>query len=212
MRSLAVSILLAMCLNSAQTDSRASGEVPFHKPPPRIEWPESKVDGIVIQKLSVSGFPIVLDHTSLVEARIRLGGVLGSAGDAGDAKSWLCFRGADAKGPWLFWLTSVEINGAAIGGFIWKRINPKAPVEPNCPLLRGQNPIKLQLDLRLGTTKSHVLRLLGAPSMVRDQELFYMHEREETIEGTTYTISNGFEVMVRDGVVVQIAAVEYSSS
>ena len=211
MNSLVVGVLLATCLNSAQTDLRGAEEA-APKAPPRIEWPESKIEGTVFHRLSVAGFPIVLDHTSLEEARTRLGGVLGSAGDAGDAEEWMCFRGADTNGPWLFWLTSVEINGRAIGGFIWKRDDSATAVEPDCLLLRGKNPIKLQLDLRLGTTKSRTLKLLGAPSIVQEQGMFYMQEREETIEGIQYTISNGVEVTVHDGVVVQIAATETSSS
>ena len=212
MRVPAIAALLATCLVSAQTGAPVRGSAVGQWSPPRIDWPDSRTKSSVLHKVSVAGFPIVLDQTLLEDAQKHLGGVKGSAGDAGDAEAWLCFRGGDANGPWLFWLTSDEINGQAIGGFIWKRIDDTAVVDSRCALLHGIDPIKLELDIHLGMTKANILRFLGAASVLRDQEMFYLHEREKTIQGTPYTISNGIEVTIREGVVVQIAAFEISSS
>ena len=200
-------VLVAAVLSRAQKGNR---NVLWE--PPHINWPVSGINGSVIHRLSISGYPIVLDRTSLEKARQRLGGVIGSRGDAGDAESWFCLHGTDTDGPWILWLTSDEINGDSVGGFIWRRVDLGQSLDPRCRSLDGQDLVKLQPPLKLGVTKAGATRFLGAPSSTRDNSLFYMHEKKKTIDATEYTISNGVEVTIRNGTVAQIAAFEISSN
>lgn len=134
-----------------------------------------------------------------------------SKGDAGDWEGWLCYQGSDHAGQWVFWLTSDEINGDAIGGFIWKRVEPEESVDSRCKIIAGPDPIKLQFSLYLGMMEADVIRILGRPTSARRSEVFYSHSHEETIRAERYMIDNGLEINTRSGIVVQIAAFETSS-
>ena len=179
--------------------------------PPRIDWPQTGADGVVIHRLSVADFSIALDQTTLQDAKQHLGGTIGSRGDAGDAEQWLCFHGSDEVGSWIFWLTSVEINGDAVGGFIWQRVDPGMSPDLRCRSLDGHDSIKLAPAIRLVMKKPKVMEILGAPTSTVRDSLFYMHEHKKTIETVEYTVFNGVEVTIRNGVVAQIAAFEISS-
>ena len=178
--------------------------------PPKIEWPTSGSGGSELHRLSLAGFPIRLDHTKLQNARRKLGGMAASSGDAGDWEGWLCYHGSDHAGRWVFWLTSDEINGDAIGGFIWKRVEPGESVDPRCKIITGPDPIRLQFPLRLGMTETSA-SVLGRPTSVRESELFYLDSHEETIKAERYTTDNGIEIKMRSGIVIQIAAFDISS-
>lgn len=126
-------------------------------------------------------------------------------------EKWLCFYGSNQTFSWVLWLTSVEINGNAIGGFTWKQVEPGETIDSRCRALRGSNLIKLQFPFYIGMTKKVAIGILGAPTSVRKSEMFYMHEREQIIKGVRYTIENGIEVDSRNETVVQISAFEDSS-
>lgn len=180
--------------------------------PPSVEWPTSGSGGSVLHRLSLAGFPIWLDHTKRENARRNLGGTAASSGDAGDWEGWLCYQGTDHVGKWVLWLTSDEINGDAIGGFTWKRVEPGESVDSRCKSLPSPNPIRLQFGLRLGMTKANAARVLGKPTSERKSEQFYRHSHEETIKADHYTVDNGIELKMRSGIVIQIAAFETSSN
>ena len=180
--------------------------------PPGIQWPATGTGGSVIHRLTVGGFRIVLDQTPLQEARRILGGTIGYRGNAGDAQSWLCYRGSDQNGPWMFWLTSVEINGNAVGGFIWRRSKDGDSAGPGCRVLQGTDQVQLPSPLQLGMEITKAEGILGKPTSVHESDFFYMNSREETVKEERFTIDNGLEIRAQAGVIVEIAAFETSSN
>lgn len=180
--------------------------------PPHIDWPATKTGKLAMDHLAIAGFSVVLDQTLLENARKHFGAVIGSRGNAGDAESWLCLRGSDSNGAWIFWLTSEEINGDAVGGFIWKRLKRGQSPDARCRSVHGQNAVRLLLPLQLGMTKAEALKLSGTPTSDHGESVFFMHERHEKIHSDDYSIDNGLEITIEGGKVEQIAAFEISSN
>jgi hypothetical protein len=207
--SVAVAIVLIAALPGRAQQRMESGHTLWE--PPRVEWPTKEIRGPVIHRISVGGFPNVLNQTPLGDAKRTLGGTIGSGGDAGNAEAWLCFHGSDESGTWIFWLTSIEIDGDTVGGFTWKHVETGTTIDSRCRNLRGSNPIRLQLPLHIGMTRAEALKILGDRASVGHSEMVNMRRVQKVIDGTQYTISNGIEVALRKGAVVQVAAFESGS-
>jgi hypothetical protein len=163
--------------------------------------------------LQLPGLRIFLDSTQLTAVQRRLGGTIGSRGDAGDALHWLCFHGTDGKGGWLLWLESGEINGGAVGGFRWQRAGRTARFDARCRALPdGRRGVELPITLQLGIGEAGALHTLGSPTKRLGGTLLYLHEHEETIHGEPYTATNTLAVLLRGGVVWAIEAWKSTSS
>jgi hypothetical protein len=189
----------------AQTASKVSDKTVIWSPP-KINWPDdmprATVPKEMIVSLRVADMPIILEDTKLEDAHMRFGGKIGSRGDAGDAEGWLCLHGTDTDGPWIFWLTSGEVDGPAIDGFQWRRLSPNEVPDHRCRLIpQGKEGIKLPIAIRLGITEQEVKQLLGQPSYTRDKTLIFSHEHHKLINKEPYTVSNDVAVVLRDGMV-----------
>jgi hypothetical protein len=216
-RLIAVVLMAAACACPAQKASSSAGGKKVIWEPPRIDWPDSLPTSTVpkemIGSLRVANFPIVLEETKLEDAQRRFGGMIGSCGDAGDAEAWLCLHGRDANGPWIFWLTSGEIDGPAIGGFEWRRLAPNELPDHRCPLLRkGDGGIALPLQLHPGMTEVEMRRILGRPTIARGRTLIFFHEHQETIQNLPYTSENTITIVLRGGLVLAIQVSKTTSS
>jgi hypothetical protein len=186
-------------------------------PPPRIDWPADlprpTIPNEMIGKLRVANMPIVLEETRLRDAQKRLGGTIGHRGDAGDAEAWLCLHGVDAKGSWILWLTSGEIDGPAIGGFQWKRLALDEIPDRRCRLIpREMGGIELPLALHPGMTEAEVRKTLGRPTLARGRELIFWHEHQEVIQGISYTSDNTVGVNFNDGIATEVDVVKTISN
>lgn len=184
--------------------------------PPEWNFPENEKASVpkeMFSSLRVSGYDITLEETSMGNVKKRLGGEFGQKGDAGDALAWLCFRGTDSMGGWVLWLESGEIDGDTVGSFQWQRLSTRDVLDPRCQAPKGAaSALKLPLSLSLGTEKTKVLKILGAPTSIDADRLIYLHEHEGTIKGELFTASNIVVVHLRNGIVWAIQASKTTSS
>ena len=186
--------------------------------PPKVDWPTevnfpSTVPKEMIGKLRIASFPIVLEETELNAAQKHFGGVIGYRGDGGDSEAWLCLRGRDADGPWLFWLTSGELDGPAIMGFQWRRLVPNETPDRRCALAPNDKVgIKLPIALRPGMKEAEVREILGKPSFVSGKTLIYSHDHQETIHDIPYSSNNMIAVVLCGDVVLAIEVAKSTSN
>lgn len=166
----------------------------------------------MIGTLRIANMPIVLGETKLQTVQRRFGGTLGSRGDAGDAEAWLCLYGSDSEGPWIFWLTSGEIDGPAIGGFQWRSLSRKEGPDRRCRFLpQAKGGIELPLAIHPGLNEAEVRQILGSPTVVRGKTLIFSHEHRMVIHGETWTVSNDVAVFFVDGAVRAIEVAKTTS-
>jgi hypothetical protein len=184
--------------------------------PSGIEWrdnpPSATVPQEKIATLIVGDFLVVLDETNLRGTARHFGALIGSKGDAGDALDWICLGGNDSRGRWVVWLTSAEINGEAIGGFDWRRLSPDESLDHRCRMLPRGDGLRLPIELNLGSTENAARKTLGNPTDAWDGALFYSHEREETIDHVTYTISNDLALRFRNNILSEVLVSKSSSN
>ena len=214
-------MLLCLILYSteffAQTQRNGPGKDAILWSPPKMGWPDQlprpTVPKEMIGSLRVANMPIILEETTLEGVQKRLGGTLGSRGDAGEAEAWLCFCGSDSEGPWIFWLTSGELDGPAISGFQWRSLSPGERPDRRCRQLSlGSGRIELPLAIHLRMTEMETRRILGIPTIVRGKLLIFSHEHKQVIRGETYSVSNDIAVALRDGVVWAIEVAKSTSN
>lgn len=156
----------------------------------------------MIGSLRVGGMSIILEETKLDDARKHFGAGIGGRGDAGDAEAWVCLHGSDDDGPWMFWLTSGEIDGPSIGGFQWRRLSPDEMPDRRCPLLsKKSGGIELPAAIHLGIEEQEVRQILGRPTFEKGKLLIFSHEHRRVIRGETFYVSNNIAILVREGVV-----------
>lgn len=197
-----VLILLLFCNLSAQNNNKKKVEnTAIWEPPSTVDFPGSvkaNVSGEMISDMRVAGERIVLDGTELKAVQGHLGGTIGHRGDASDSLDWLCLRGRGTQERWVLWLMSGEISGGTVGGFRWQHVERTAQFDTRCQTLPdGRADVELPIAVRLGTSKSEVLRILGQPSEKLGDTLLYLHEHEETIKNQPFTAMNTFAVLLR---------------
>jgi hypothetical protein len=204
-RSIAAVVLCSACAGPAQmaTNGRTLPRVLWA--PLQVDWGQelhaSTVSKEMINGLKIAGYPIILEETKLGDAQKRFGGEIGSRGDAGTAEAWLCLRGNDRVGPWMFWLSSFEIDGPTVGGFQWRRLASNETADPRCQIIGKNNDIQLPLAIRLGTTERDLRRIMGKPSAVRGGTLIFCHDYKVVIDKQNYDASNSVGVELRDNAV-----------
>jgi len=172
------------------------------EPPTIVGFPDSVKATIpkpMIAKLRVAELPVILEETELAAVQARLGGTIGSRGDAGDALQWLCFHGVSSGRNWVLWLMSSEIDGGTVGGLRWQSVSEPVSFDVRCQTLRGS--VAFPVDIKPGVSGSDVVRAFGQPSSKSANALFYLHEHDENIHNQPYTAMNTLEVLLRDGVV-----------
>jgi hypothetical protein len=216
-RNIAIVIMVMVCVCFAQTAKIAAGQSKTLWSPPRIDWPDSLPPATVpkqmIGALRVADMAIVLEETELEKVQKHFGGTVGSRGDAGDALGWLCLHGTDAGGPWIFWLTSSEIDGPYVSGFQWRRLSANEKPDRRCRLLpRSSGGVVLPLPIHLGTSKSEVREILGQPSFTHRNILIFNHEHPATINKDAYIVSNDVAVLFQEGKVLAIEVAHSTSN
>ena len=166
--------------------------------------PKSSVSKPIITFLRVLNVEVKLDETELKSVQNRLGGVVGSRGDAADSLQWLCYAGADRDDRWVLWLLSGEMNGGSVGGFLWRRISPSTSVDPRCGLL-GKSAITITLPkpILLGMREPELLHVLGAPTKRQANRYLYVHQHDSKSAGQkeSSTSANTVSILLGDGVV-----------
>ena len=167
----------------------------------------------MIVSFQVAGFPITLEETNLEDARVHFAGTIGSRGDAGTAEEWVCLHGIDANGPWILWLSSFEIDGPKIGGFQWRQLATNEAPDARCSLVaKTENSIELPLALHPRMREADALKILGKPTVIRGQTLFYLHDHQEIIDKVPYDASNSVAIVLRSGRVRAIVVIESTVS
>jgi hypothetical protein len=172
--------------------------LPSVSPPPTI--PKE-----MVSHFKVANWPVTLEKTTLTDAQKRFGGSLGHNGDAGDYVQWLCLYNRNAEDGWVLWLTSGEIDGGSIGGFVWLRMSATQRIDSRCTELHAeQATVTLPIPLRLNTTRDRVEQLLGKPSSRFHETFTYLHEHKGTIGRTPYTWDNSIDLVYQRGLVQAI--------
>lgn len=187
--------------------------------PPDWVFPENAKASIkkeMLTSLRVSGYDVVLEQTAMKDAQDRLGGEMGSKGDAGDALEWLCFRGTNENGSWVLWLESGEIDGGLVGSFQWRQVSKSDVFDARChDLDAAAGAISLPVpNLKLGATQAQVLRSLGAPTSRTAARLIYVHEHDVTSatkRNDPFVSTNLLIVRLRNGIVWAIQASKTTS-
>lgn len=188
-------LLVSMPLLSAQpADRSAPSDTALWEPlppPPFDKLPDATGGGEMITRLTIFGFPVALQSTSLESARKHFGAEMGSKGDAGEAQGWVCLQGSDDDGPWVLWLLSNEIDGPAVGGFEWLRIDSATKVDPRCKrLANGSDVVQLPVALHLGMSIADAEEVIGTPSGLAGRSRVYVHERALRSNGKDYAADN----------------------
>jgi hypothetical protein len=205
--------ILAWLLSSAtgQTTNH-SGSAPHRIPwePPDSSFsstvPAATIPDEMVTSLRVAGWPIVLEETDLKAAQRKFGGRIGTRGDAGDAEEWLCLYQQSGTDGWVLWLTSGEIDGGRIGGFIWRSIGQDKAVDTRCVSVEAnRGTVELPISLRPGMTEAQAESILGMPSAKLGDTSTYEHEHKVTIRHEPYTAMNTVGVVYRNGLVWGIA-------
>lgn len=214
---LAAIAVAASFVCSAQTPAAKPAAKTVVWSPPGTDWPHNMppptVPKEMIGSIRIANFPILLEKTTLEDARRHFKGTTGSHGDASEAEAWLCLTGTGANGPWIFWLQSFEINGATIGGFQWRSLSPNQTPDHRCKLLTKEaGRIELPLALHPGMAESEVRKILGPPTALRGKTLIYCHSLQEIIDKQTYDVANNIAVVLRDGVVQTIEVVKSTTN
>jgi hypothetical protein len=183
--------------------------------PPDIGWPPDlpmstfpTIPKEMIRSFRIGNMPIIFEETKLSDVQKHFGGTIGNHGDAGDSLAWLCFQGQDAGKPWVFWVTSGEIEGlTSVGGFQWRFLAPPERPDHRCTLIPSdEHGIELPLPLHLGLTKAEVRQVVGRPTRARDDALFFLHEHQEPDHEGTSNLWNSITVVFREGVASVIEA------
>lgn len=171
--------------------------------PPKLGLPDSlpkaNIPNEVVTKLKLGTLDIVLEKTSLVDVAKKIGGTIGSRGDAGEALHWLCLIGSDSGGRWALWLESDEMGGGNVDGVAWQRISKDATADRRC--WTGNVQIELPIRLALNSTESDVRMVLGQPTAKYRDTLIFDHEHQEMIRNEPFTVSNSVYVELRRGLV-----------
>ncbi len=167
--------------------------------PPKLDIPDSvpkaSISNEMLTTVHLGGVSVILEQTQLSEAQKRLGGGIGSRGDAGEALGWLCTVGSDAKGRWAFWLESSEMGGDTVDGFVWQQIPSDAVIDPRC--VKKGIKVGLPVELGLGLTESEVRGILGVPTAKYRDTLVYVHNHAEEVRGEAFTSSNVIYIELR---------------
>ncbi|MGB0065633.1 MAG: hypothetical protein WBP85_14420 [Terracidiphilus sp.] len=168
----------------------------------------------IINSLKVGDWPIVLETTELLAAQKHFGARLGYSGQTSEALGWICLYRLDMNAPWALWLYSGEIDGPAISGFEWQRLENGAKMDHRCKALDAKmGTVELLPDpLHLGMTEAEVERFLGKPTKKYRNSVLYFHEHDLTIRKEPYTLDNDVLVVYKDGRVWAIAANHTTSS
>lgn len=174
--------------------------------PPEWNFPQdvrATVPKELVSTFRVSGYDITLEKTRMKDVQQRLKGVIGEKGDASDASQWLCFHGADAKGRWVLWLESSEMDESAVGSFQWQSLSNREVLDTRCHLLpKASSVIRLPVSLQLRTKSSEVLKSLGPPTRKTNERLIYVHEHEAGgTRADPFISSNIVVVGLRNGMV-----------
>jgi hypothetical protein len=186
------------------TEATAIPWQPFKMQFPSVA-PPTTIPKEMISHLQVANWPITLEKTTLIDAQKRFGGSLGHSGDAGDFLQWLCLYKRNAEDGWVLWLTSGEIDGGSVGGFVWLHMGASQKVDSRCTELNAeQATVTLPIPLKLNTTRDRVEQLLGKPSGRFQETVTYLHEHKGTIGRTPYTWENSIDLVYRRGLVQAI--------
>lgn len=197
LRFAVVPVFLLLCVSLAC--SQAVWEPPADLSVSGIHRPT--VGRELVTAIRIAGIDVVLEETQLSDVRSRLGGTIGTRGDASEALAWLCLHGSDEGGRWAIWLEAGEIHGGAVGAFQLRRINAGEPIDTRCQALGSDRRIDLPAGLRLGLAQTQAVKTLGAPTATAGDTSLYAHEHVETIGGETATASNTLTVRLRGSVI-----------
>jgi hypothetical protein len=141
--------------------------------PPKLNVPDAlpkaSIKKEIITTLRVENVSVFLEKTQLKTIADKLGGSIGSRGDASESLQWLCFHGSDANGRWALWLESDEMGGGAVDGFALQRISNNTKVDRRCRT--NQVWVHLPIGLGIGLPESEARRILGAPTAKVSQHL-----------------------------------------
>jgi len=150
--------------------------------PPQVLWPRgvlATVPNVLLREFNLGSVRIRFNETTLATVGDTFpGGRYGQSGDAGDYLRWLCYvSGAGAERS-VLWLQSDEMGGGTwVMGFALQQVPETASVDSRCANLPASgSALQLPKPLRLGTTRSEVVRLLGPPSYEHGDTLAYAHE------------------------------------
>jgi len=177
---------------------------PFKMQSPSVA-PRPTISKEMVSHVTVANWPITLETTTLTDAQRRFGGSIGHSGDAGESLQWLCLYQRSVGDGWVLWLTSGEIDGGSIGGFIWLHMTAAQKIDSRCTELNAeQGTVVLPIPLKLSMTRNAVERLLGKPSGRFHGTFTYQHEHEGTVGHAPYTWENSVDLVYRRGLVQAI--------
>lgn len=213
MQICAVLLFAGAALGQTTSDSTKPAEPLWE--PPVVDWstqsPQPTIPKPIISSLKIADTRVVLDETPMQKVGEKFGMEVGRRGDAGESLKWLCFHGEDTDGRWMLWLQSGEMNGGAVGGFQWRRIDAGERVDSRCrKLMPGQ--FKLPIPLRLGMQEAELRRILGAPSGRAADLLLFRHEHPEVDVDLHYSVSNTVNVLLTNGAVTAVEVWKFVSS
>ena len=175
---------------------------PFQMQFPSVAFPPT-VPNEMLSHLTVANWPVTLEKTRLTDAQRRFGGSIGHSGDAGESLHWLCLYRRDAtRMEWVLWLTSAEIDGGSIGGFVWLRMGAMQKIDSRCTELNAERgTVLLPVPLRLNMTRNAVEQLLGKPSGRFHETFNYQHQHDGTIRNLAYSWVNSIDIVYQRGLV-----------
>jgi hypothetical protein len=204
-----ISILLLLTgITFGQADSGVGAAAPIPWQPVKIPFlgvaPPPTIRKEMVSHLEAANWPITLEKTTLTDAQRRFGGSLGHSGDAGEFLQWLCLYKRNPEDGWVLWLTSGEIDGGSISGFVWLRMSAAQRIDSRCTELGEQATVMLPIQLKLNMSRGTVEQLLGKPSCRFHETFTYLHEHKGQIGHAPYTWDNSIDIVYQRGLVKAI--------
>ena len=209
MERIALFTLAAACVCSAQQKAEKGASAVLWEPPVP-SWPQHLPQATMkkepISTFQLAGMPIMFEKTKLEDVRSRFGGTIGTRGDAGDSRAWLCYQGSNGDRHWIVWLTSGEIEGhTSINGVEWETLSADESTDSRCSTLpKDSGGIQLPLAIYPGMTGQEARQVLGQPTMTRNNVLIFSYERRKSMFRPKFTVQNLMAVALRDDIVQEI--------
>ncbi len=200
--ALRLSIAAACFFGVMDAPSSAGAAKSLWKPPEisglrgLMEAVHPTVAHMMVSTFRVADSRVVFERTNLLNLVGKLNVRTGADGDASESLRWLCLTGTNAGHSWILWLTSGEIDGGTVGGLRVQVLEADEQPDSRCKAIIGDAPpVDLGIPLRLGMTRSEVIRVLGKPSASAGTLTVYYHEHKKPIYNSQTGLQDDFLVM-----------------
>jgi hypothetical protein len=209
---LVISIASASAAMAASCPSSAAED---NYPPeiPKIDGIRSTLSAPPVKELRLGSLKVEFERTTLLDIVRALGiGTIRHRGDASESEYWLCFTAISRGTSQRIWISSGEIGGDGhfVESVIVTAISDK-DTPSACPQLpAGFRRLSLSNAPWVGAREGDLQKLLGRPSLERDDWRFYSYNGK--LPQGDFDESALLGVQVKNGTVITLVASKITTS